>query len=195
MEYNKQETGKTHVTEQMPSLLINDEKIKDPEKVTDVFNSFFLSVAENLNLHQVGKEDPISFLKDAFPCKFCGIKIVSTPEAEIKSIILSLKSRNSSGYDEISSKILKTCAPLISQPLSHIHNHPLYMGVFPDHLKISTVKPLFKKGDKTSMTKYMPMSELMIFSKVLEKVMYNRLSHHTHNNNIRVPEQFGFRQG
>jgi hypothetical protein len=53
----------------MPFLLINDEKMKDPEKVADVFNSFFLSVAENLNLHQVGKEDPIAFLKDLFPCK------------------------------------------------------------------------------------------------------------------------------
>jgi hypothetical protein len=45
----------------MPFLLINDEKIKDIEKVPDVFNSFFLSVAENLNFHQVEKEDPISF--------------------------------------------------------------------------------------------------------------------------------------
>jgi hypothetical protein len=57
----KQETGKLHVTEQMPSLLMNDEEIKDPEKVSNVFNSFFLSIAENLNLHQVGKDDPISF--------------------------------------------------------------------------------------------------------------------------------------
>jgi hypothetical protein len=51
----KQETGKIHMTKQMPSLLINNEKIKDPEKVANVFNSFFLSVSENLNLHQVGK--------------------------------------------------------------------------------------------------------------------------------------------
>jgi hypothetical protein len=87
-----QETGKIHVTGQMPSLLIN-EKIKAPEKVADVFNSFFLSTAENINLHQVGKEDPISFLEDAFPCKFHGIKTVPTSEAEIKSIILSLKSK------------------------------------------------------------------------------------------------------
>jgi hypothetical protein len=54
----------------------------------------------------VGKEDPISFLKDAFPCKLHGIKIVPASEAEIKSIILSLKSKNSSGYDEMS-KIIK----------------------------------------------------------------------------------------
>jgi hypothetical protein len=87
----KQETEKIHVTEQMPSLLINDEKLKEPEKVADVFNGFFLSVAENLNLHQLGKEDPTSFLKYPFPCKFHGIKIVRTSEVEVKSIILSLK--------------------------------------------------------------------------------------------------------
>jgi hypothetical protein len=75
----------------MPSPLINNEKMKDPENVTDVFNSFFLSIAENLKLQQVRKEDPISFLKDFFPCKFYGIKIVPTSGAEIKSITLSLK--------------------------------------------------------------------------------------------------------
>jgi hypothetical protein len=48
-------------------------KLKDPEKVADVFRSFFLSIAENLNLHQVGKGDPISFIKDPYPCKFHGV--------------------------------------------------------------------------------------------------------------------------
>jgi hypothetical protein len=56
------------------------------------------------------------------------------------------------------------------------------------------VKPL-QKGDKTSMTKYKPISLFTTFSKVLEKIMYNRLSHHMQTNNILVPEQFGFRKG
>jgi hypothetical protein len=45
------------------------------------------------------------------------------------------------------------------------------------------------------MKNYRPISALTVFSKVLEKVMYNRLSHHMHTNNILIPEQFGFRQG
>jgi hypothetical protein len=143
----------------------------------------------------VGKEDPISFLKDAFPCKFHGIKIVPTSEAETESIILYLKSKDSSGYDEIMSKILKAHASPISRPLSHIYNHTLYTGGFPDHLKISIVKLLFKKGEKTSMTNYRLICLLTVSSKVMEKVMYNRLSHHMHINNVLVPEQFGFRQG
>jgi hypothetical protein len=45
------------------------------------------------------------------------------------------------------------------------------------------------------MTNYRPISLLTTFSKVLEKIMYNWLSHHMQTNNILVPEQFGFRKG
>jgi len=72
-----------------------------------MFSSFFLLIAENLNLHQVGKEDPISFLKHSFPCKFHDIKIVSTS-------LSPSNQNNSSGYDEIMSKIPKACESLIS---------------------------------------------------------------------------------
>jgi hypothetical protein len=44
----------------MPSLLRNDEKHKNT-RIADIFNSFFLSVAENLNLHQVGERRPNFF--------------------------------------------------------------------------------------------------------------------------------------
>jgi hypothetical protein len=62
--------------EQIPSLLINNERINDTEKVADVFSSFFfLSIAENLNLCQVGNEDPIFFLKIHFLADFMVLKL------------------------------------------------------------------------------------------------------------------------
>jgi hypothetical protein len=69
------------------------------------------------------------------------------------------------------------------------------MGIFPDHLKISVVKPVDKKGDKTNMSNCRPVSLLTTFSKVLEKVMLSRISHYLQNNNILVQEQFVFRKG
>jgi hypothetical protein len=42
-----------------------------------------MTIAERLNLHQVGKGDAISFSKDSFPGKFPGMKIIPTIEAKI----------------------------------------------------------------------------------------------------------------
>jgi hypothetical protein len=150
-----------------------------------------LQITENLNLHQEERGDVISFLKNAFPRKFPGIKTIPTTETEIKNIIHSLKAKNSSGYDGITSKILKVCASLISYPLTHICNHSLLTGIFPNRLKVSIVRPLYKKGDKTNMSNYRPISLLTTFSKVLEKVMYNRLSHYLQTNNILVNRTSG----
>jgi hypothetical protein len=92
---------------------------------------FFLTITENLNLHQEARGDAISFLEDAFPGKFPGIKTIPTTETGIKSKIHSLKAKNSSGYDGIMSKILKVCASLISHPLTHFCNPLTIHGDLP----------------------------------------------------------------
>jgi hypothetical protein len=48
-----------------------------------VFNTF-LTITENLNLHQEVRGDAISFLKEAFPRKFPGINTIPTTETEQK---------------------------------------------------------------------------------------------------------------
>ena len=92
------------------------------------------------------------------------------------------------------SKILKACASLISHPLSYIYNQSLHTGIFPDCLKIAVVKPLYKKGDTTSMKNYRPISLLTVFSKALEKAMHSRLNQKMHTHNILVTEQYDFRK-
>jgi hypothetical protein len=69
----------------------------------------------------------------------------------------------------------------------------LSTGTFPDRLKYSEIKPIYKKGDKTQITNYGPISLLPVFSKMFEKVLYKRLYNHLSSNNILVKEQFGFR--
>jgi hypothetical protein len=96
----------------------------------------------------------ISFLREAIPRKFPHMETIPTTETEIKSMIHSVKAKNSSGYDGITNKILNICVSLISHPLTHTCNHSLFTEIFPDHLKISVVRPLYKKGDKTSMSNY-----------------------------------------
>jgi len=52
---------------------------------------------------------------------------------------------------------------------------------------------LFKKGDKSNISNYRPISILISPSKVLEKVTYSPLQEHLNKYSILAEEQFGFR--
>jgi len=114
---------------------------------------------------------------------------------EIISMINSLKTKNSFGYDEISPKILKISANYISSPLTYICNRVFSTGVFPDRLKYTTVTPIFKKGNKQDPSNYRPISVLTSFAKVLESALYVRLTEYITLNNLLTDQQFGFRKG
>ena len=83
---------------------------------------------------------------------------------------------------------------MICRPLTHFINLSIISGVFPDQLKIARVIPLFKSGDKSSFTNYRPVSVLPAFSKILEKVIYNRLLDYLNKHKILSDNQFGFRK-
>jgi len=104
-----------------------------------------------------------------------------------------MKCKNSYGYDEISSRILKSSAPYVLSPLTFIFNKILSTGVFPERLKFSEVKPLYKKGDSSVFSNYRPISILTSFSKIIKKIIYKRLYCYLINNSILFNEQFGFR--
>jgi hypothetical protein len=76
---------------------------------------------------------------------FPSIKFKNTSTKEIEKIINSLKIKESYGYDEISTKILKINAPFISSPLSYIRNKSMLSGTFPTRLKYAIVKQLLQK--------------------------------------------------
>jgi hypothetical protein len=70
----------------------------------------------------------------------------------------------------------------------------LTTGVFPDRCKYAIVRPIYKKGEITEMDDYRPISLLMTCSKILERVMLNRLVQHLEVNKILSAAQFGFRK-
>jgi hypothetical protein len=110
---------------------------------------------------------------------------------EIENIIDRLKTTTSRGYDEIPIKVLKILKHVISS-LTYIINRSLATVIFPDMLKYSEIKPIYKNGDKNLIFNYRPISLLTSFSEIFERVMFVRLHHHLTINNILANEQFGF---
>jgi hypothetical protein len=83
--------------------------------------------------------------------------------------------------------------PYIISPLTYICNQFLAQEIFPDRLKFVVVKPVFKNGNKNEPSHYRSMSLLSTFSKVFERVKYNRLHEHIDSNYIFDNNQYGFR--
>ena len=61
-------------------------------------------------------------------------------------------------------------------------------------MKIARVIPLFKSGDKSLFTNYRPVSVLPVFSKFLERIVYNRLIIFLNKYDILSRNQYGFRK-
>ena len=59
--------------------------------------------------------------------------------------------------------------------LKYLFDMSLESGIFPDKLKFARVIPLYKAADPANISNYRPISVLPCFSKMLERIMYNRL--------------------
>ena len=90
--------------------------------------------------------------------------------------------------------ILKQTSMIIAMPLSHIINCLLISGIVPSKLKIAKVIPILQNGCQEDMYNHIPMSILAYFSKILEKIIANRLSFLL-KYSILYDHQFGFIPG
>ena len=112
---------------------------------------------------------------------------------EIHRSIADLKIGKASGIDEFSAQVLKISALAIVPYLQMLINQMFSQGDFPDCLKIPKVIPLIKSGSKADVDNYSSISLLPVLSKVLEKIMYNRLIKFLDKNDILYEKQFGFK--
>ena len=113
----------------------------------------------------------------------------------IIGIVSKMEGKKSSDIFGISNFLLKKIINSIALPLSHIINLSILTGIVPNDLKIAKVVPIYKiKGNnadqKQDPSNYRPISLLPIFSKILEKAIYQQLSCYLITNNIIYKHQY-----
>lgn len=185
----KNETGTNIAPIKNIQLTVNQTVYSNPLSNANLFNTYFTEIADTL-------------LKNIRPCTpskgivktVNSIFLKEVDYAEVWDIIQHLKNSYSTGIDDVPNTILKKCARFIIDPLTHIFNNSFLTGIFPDQLKIAKIIPLHKKGSKDNMENYRPISLLTGFSKILEKLMFNRLVSFVGINNILTNSQHGFRK-
>ena len=164
----------------------------DKQVIANKFNSYFSSIGTTLdrNIPQTNL-CPLSYINQNNPQS---IHLKEVDSSEVERIIRNLKNA-SAGYDGIHSKVVKATYRYYLSPLTHVLNLSIQNGFFPDSMKLAKIVPIYKSGDPMAISNYRPVSILPLFSKLLERLMYNRLISFINKNKILYKYQFGFREG
>lgn len=119
-----------------------------------------------------------------------------TDVREILSIIRNLKNPKAPGLDDVNNILIKNLPQKGFEYLKFIINSCLKLEHFPKVWKHAKVIPIPKPGKPTNeVSSYRPISLLSSISKILERILLNRINDHIEDNNIIPNEQCGFRTG
>ena len=81
------------------------------------------------------------------------------------------------GHDLLTNIMFKKAHDPLIKPLTLLINQSLFSCVLPNDLKISRVRPLFKRGNAVLFSNYRPISILPPLSKICEYVFLNNYQH------------------
>ena len=163
----------------------------DPQDILNKFNDFFVNIGPKLasNIQNTGK-NYYDYLKGVNPSSMYLKPIV---EMDIIKIIDKFNSNKGAGNDNIGNFIIKRVANEIAKPLTMLFNLSITTGIVPEKLKIAKVIPIYKKDDAEKFSNYRPVSLLPCFSKILERLVFNRCVEYIDAHEILNDKQFGFR--
>ena len=178
--------------DEMPSHIATDHgELTDPLDIANHFNSYFVNIGQELaNSIPLSTTNYKTYLT---PRNVHSLQYSPVSEEEIR-MSLSQLNNSSPGHDEIPMKLIKDIITIIMPVVCHLINCSIRSGIFPDKLKITKVIPLFKSGDKSSVQNFRPVSNLIGFGKLCEKIIYNRLIDFFETHNIIPKLQFGFKR-
>ena len=164
----------------------NDITITDGNDIANSFNNFLLIlVLHLLKIFLCLLKKHLIICRTMFwNCFICPLLLKQklTKSYQISKIVLQ-------------ASIIKTVKDSIKIPLAHIGNLSFDTGIFPVELKIAQIVNIFKSGDECIFTNYRPVSVLPVFSKIMERLMHDRLISYMLKHSILFEYQFGFQKG
>ena len=181
-------TDKNCVSNNNIPLLENGEIVSDQERVTNIFNDYFINITANfsepLDMAYMHTADLVQHYSNhlSISCIQHHNKEFHTPfsfkavtDKQVNDKLKGLKIKKAPGYDGIPAKLLKVGADQLSPHLCYLMNASLQQGKYPDMLKHAEVVPLFKKKDKLNKANFRPVSILTSVSKIVEGLLCDQL--------------------
>ena len=105
-------------------------------------------------------------------------------EEKMKERLESLNPHKSPGPDGLHPRVLKEVSNEISKPLATIMQTSLDEHILPQNWEDAYVSPISKKGSKSSMTNYRPVSLTSVICKQMEAIIKDHLMEYIAENGI-----------
>ena len=156
---------------QIPNEMTQSNKeFKTDESIAQGFANFFEKKVEDIvarteidpNVYN-GKKKVDSASKNFFT------------EENVSKAMQNLKDKTCYGIDNIPVKILKDGYDILLKPYHRLLNKIYEQNLIPEQWKTSRVLPLHKKGKKSQIENYRPISNLCAGSKVFERLILTRI--------------------
>lgn len=159
-----------------------------PAVLSEVENFYGRLYASHASRPDPGNEDSRATLTRHFT-----EDLPEVSSGEIEIALRQLKNGKAPGEDGITTELLKAGGKPVLGELQKLFNAVLFEGRTPEAWSRSVVVLFFKKGDKTQLKNYRPISLLSHVYKLFSRVITNRLARRL--DEFQPPEQAGFRSG
>ena len=161
------------------------------QKIAKEFNKFFTSAVPTL----AGKiPDTEQSFQDFLTSHNEKMQFEELNFDEFEEAFKSLKRNKAAGLDDLSSIIIIDARDSLKNILFHVLKVSIKQELFRDSIKIAKVTPIFKSGAEDNVRNYSPVSILPVFSKVSERIMYNRVYNHLDSKGLLYEKQFSFQR-
>lgn len=168
-----------------PCISYQSEFASSDEDKANLFNRFFQSVFKSTYSATSDKDTPSD--NPTHPA----LRSISISQQEVFDCLSSLDPTKATGPDGIPARVLKRCKYSLTEPIHHLFSECIRQSYLPKEWRLHHVIPIPKSGDKSFASNYRPISLLCCISKVLEKIIYNKISDHLTKHWI-SSSQFGF---
>jgi len=171
--------------QKIDNMTLNGKDYAGDGIIANAFANFFKSVFN---------DSPNRFYSDDVVLNYFTAGCLSIDSLSISELhygFKNMKAKKSSGPDLIPTYILKSLRDQVKYPLLFIFNLSLKTSIFPDAWKLTKVIPLHKKGDKSMIENYRPISILCSPAKIFEIIIHKYAVNHIEG--TLIDQQHGFR--
>src|SRR5437899_3274408 len=177
-----------------PLMKINEEDgkedlVEDDKNVAALLIDYFCTV-----FNKVKNEDELNMLMESRNQDDL-LEIINISDEDVKIAISDFKVNKSPGIDGITSTYAIKIKDILAKPLRLLFSKSLQTNEIPEDWKKANITPIFKKGDKSLVENYRPVSLTVFFGKVLEKIIKQRIDKFLEVKGYVKNTQHGFMKG